>query len=187
MSIFHICQVLLYRFVQQTWRFQKSKWRECEILKQMLEERGREDCLLTNGLICTTATGRLNTGSELLVLLCKCVLMGFSSGLQGMWLMQLLILHSPPPPPPPPGQIQDVSLSQEDPAPQVEVTPELDLEVVPESSGDWHNVFPWPQTRKALHSVLSSDWVLQLNSKALTNMFLLSKQVIWLEKRLKTL
>ncbi|XP_028282065.1 zinc finger protein 236 isoform X2 [Parambassis ranga] len=39
------------------------------------------------------------------------------------------------------GQIQDVSLSQEETAPQVEVTPDLDLEVVPESSGDWHNVF----------------------------------------------
>ncbi|XP_070691522.1 zinc finger protein 236-like [Pempheris klunzingeri] len=40
------------------------------------------------------------------------------------------------------GQIQEVSLSQEEPVPQVEVTPDLDLEVVPESSGDWHNVFP---------------------------------------------
>ncbi|XP_037640983.1 zinc finger protein 236-like [Sebastes umbrosus] len=40
------------------------------------------------------------------------------------------------------GQLQDVSLSQEESAPQVEVTSELDLEVVPESSGDWHNVFP---------------------------------------------
>ncbi|KAJ0065922.1 hypothetical protein NL108_000174 [Boleophthalmus pectinirostris] len=40
------------------------------------------------------------------------------------------------------GQIQDVSLGQDDTAPpQVEVGPELDLEVVPESSGDWHNVF----------------------------------------------
>ncbi|XP_035808978.2 zinc finger protein 236 isoform X2 [Amphiprion ocellaris] len=39
------------------------------------------------------------------------------------------------------GQMQDVSLGQEDPTPPVEVTPELDLEVVPESSGDWHNVF----------------------------------------------
>ncbi|TMS11071.1 hypothetical protein E3U43_020064 [Larimichthys crocea] len=39
------------------------------------------------------------------------------------------------------GQIQEVTLSQEEPANQVEVTPELDLEVVPESSGDWH-VFP---------------------------------------------
>uniref|UniRef100_A0A3Q1FY96 Zinc finger protein 236 n=1 Tax=Acanthochromis polyacanthus TaxID=80966 RepID=A0A3Q1FY96_9TELE len=39
------------------------------------------------------------------------------------------------------GQMQDVSLGQEGPAPQVEVTPELDLEVVPESSGDWDNVF----------------------------------------------
>lgn len=40
------------------------------------------------------------------------------------------------------GQIQEVSLGQEEAAPQVEVTSELDLEVVPESSGDWHNVFP---------------------------------------------
>ncbi|KAF7669195.1 hypothetical protein LDENG_00228350 [Lucifuga dentata] len=40
------------------------------------------------------------------------------------------------------GQIQEVALSQEEPVSQVEVTPELDLEVVPESSGDWHNVFP---------------------------------------------
>ncbi|XP_056236976.1 zinc finger protein 236-like [Seriola aureovittata] len=40
------------------------------------------------------------------------------------------------------GQIQEVSLGQEETAPQVEVTPELDLEVVPESSGDWQNVFP---------------------------------------------
>ncbi|KAK2910564.1 zinc finger protein 236-like isoform X1 [Channa argus] len=36
------------------------------------------------------------------------------------------------------GQIQEVSLGQEEAAPPVEVTPELDLEVVPESSGDWH-------------------------------------------------
>lgn len=41
-----------------------------------------------------------------------------------------------------PGQIQEVSLGQEEAASQVEVTPELDLEVVPESSGDWQNVFP---------------------------------------------
>ncbi|XP_053183269.1 zinc finger protein 236-like isoform X1 [Scomber japonicus] len=40
------------------------------------------------------------------------------------------------------GQMQEVSLSQEEAASQVDVTPELDLEVVPESSGDWHNVFP---------------------------------------------
>lgn len=40
------------------------------------------------------------------------------------------------------GQLQEVSLSEGGAAPQVEVTPELDLEVVPESSGDWHNVFP---------------------------------------------
>ncbi|CAG6015971.1 unnamed protein product [Menidia menidia] len=39
-------------------------------------------------------------------------------------------------------QMQDVALGQEEPSPQVEVTPELDLEVVPESTGDWHNVFP---------------------------------------------
>ncbi|XP_053289071.1 zinc finger protein 236 [Pleuronectes platessa] len=39
------------------------------------------------------------------------------------------------------GQIQEVSLSQDETAPQVEVTSELDLEVVPESSGDWQNVF----------------------------------------------
>ncbi|KAF0045089.1 hypothetical protein F2P81_001618 [Scophthalmus maximus] len=39
------------------------------------------------------------------------------------------------------GQIQEVSLSQEEAAAQVEVSPELDLEVVPESSGDWQNVF----------------------------------------------
>ncbi|XP_072316378.1 zinc finger protein 236-like isoform X1 [Eucyclogobius newberryi] len=40
------------------------------------------------------------------------------------------------------GQIQDVSLGQDDTvSSQVEVGPELDLEVVPESSGDWHNVF----------------------------------------------
>lgn len=54
----------------------------------MLEEWGGEDCLLTNGLICMTATGRLNTESELLVLLCKCALMDFSSGLQRVWVMQ---------------------------------------------------------------------------------------------------
>ncbi|XP_030605130.1 zinc finger protein 236 isoform X1 [Archocentrus centrarchus] len=39
------------------------------------------------------------------------------------------------------GQMQDVPLGQEDAAPQVEVTPELDLEVVPEATGDWPNVF----------------------------------------------
>uniref|UniRef100_A0A3Q3IK56 Zinc finger protein 865 n=1 Tax=Monopterus albus TaxID=43700 RepID=A0A3Q3IK56_MONAL len=40
------------------------------------------------------------------------------------------------------GQIQEVALGQEETGTQVEVTPELDLEVVPESSGDWHSVFP---------------------------------------------
>ncbi|XP_047455577.1 zinc finger protein 236-like isoform X2 [Mugil cephalus] len=40
------------------------------------------------------------------------------------------------------GQIQDVAVGREEPVSQVEVTPELDLEVVPESSSDWHNVFP---------------------------------------------
>lgn len=62
----------------------------------------------------------------------------------------------------PPGQIQEVSLSQEEPAPQVDVTPELDLEVVPESSGDWQNVFSWPQhpeCRKGLDGLLSADRV----------------------------
>lgn len=47
----------------------------------------------------------------------------------------------------PSGQLQEVSLSEGGAAPQVEVTPELDLEVVPESSGDWHNVF-WAQTTR---------------------------------------
>ena len=40
-----------------------------------------------------------------------------------------------------PGQIHDVSLSQEESAAEIEVTPDLDLEVVPES-GEWHTVFP---------------------------------------------
>ncbi|XP_026149081.1 zinc finger protein 236 isoform X2 [Mastacembelus armatus] len=40
------------------------------------------------------------------------------------------------------GQMQEVSLGQEESASQVEVTPELDLEVVPESTGDWPSVFP---------------------------------------------
>ncbi|KAL3981023.1 mannosyl-oligosaccharide alpha-1,2-mannosidase [Sarotherodon galilaeus] len=39
------------------------------------------------------------------------------------------------------GQIQDVPLGQEEATPRVEVTPELDLEVVPEATGDWPNVF----------------------------------------------
>lgn len=42
----------------------------------------------------------------------------------------------------PTSQLQDVSLGQEETTPQVEVSPELDLEVVPESTGDWQNVFP---------------------------------------------
>lgn len=95
-----------------------------------------------------TATGKLNTESELLALLCKCVLMGFSmrcyylsQGVVHCTPVMLLILHFFPLFLPP-GQIQEVSLSQDEPAPQVEVTPELDLEVVPESSGHWHNVFP---------------------------------------------
>lgn len=41
------------------------------------------------------------------------------------------------------GQLQDVSLGVDEPAPRVEVSPELDLEVVPEPTGDWHTVFPW--------------------------------------------
>lgn len=41
-----------------------------------------------------------------------------------------------------PGQIQEVTLGPEESGAQVEVTPELDLEVVPEASGDWHSVFP---------------------------------------------
>ncbi|KAI9520910.1 hypothetical protein NQZ68_013316 [Dissostichus eleginoides] len=40
------------------------------------------------------------------------------------------------------GQIHDVTLGEEESASQVEVTPDLDLEVVPESSEDWHHVFP---------------------------------------------
>ncbi|XP_061572310.1 zinc finger protein 236-like [Cololabis saira] len=40
------------------------------------------------------------------------------------------------------GQIQDMSLGPDEPGAQVEVTPDLDLEVVPESAGDWHSVFP---------------------------------------------
>ncbi|XP_077455231.1 zinc finger protein 236 isoform X1 [Stigmatopora argus] len=36
------------------------------------------------------------------------------------------------------GQIQDVRLRQEEPTTEVTPTPELDLGVVPESSGDWH-------------------------------------------------
>ncbi|KAM9807354.1 zinc finger protein 236-like isoform X3 [Syngnathus typhle] len=40
------------------------------------------------------------------------------------------------------GQIQDVTLRQEEPTTQVTVTSELDLEVVPESSGDWQHDFP---------------------------------------------
>ncbi|XP_024119272.1 zinc finger protein 236 [Oryzias melastigma] len=39
------------------------------------------------------------------------------------------------------GQIQDLPLDQDDSAPQVGVTSDLDLEVVPESTGDWQNVF----------------------------------------------
>lgn len=102
-------------------------------------------------LFSITAIGKLNRESELPVLLCKWVLVGFSSvfcavicfsyyliaqSLQSslFFLFFFLFLH--------PGQIQEVSLGQEEAAPQVEVTPELDLEVVPESSGDWHNVFP---------------------------------------------
>lgn len=45
-------------------------------------------------------------------------------------------------PRPPPGQLQEVSLSEGVPEVQVEVAPELDLEVVPEPTGDWHSVFP---------------------------------------------
>ena len=41
-----------------------------------------------------------------------------------------------------PGQVQDVSLCQEEPGAPAEVTADLNLEVVPESSGDWQNVFP---------------------------------------------
>ncbi|XP_010770938.1 zinc finger protein 236-like, partial [Notothenia coriiceps] len=40
------------------------------------------------------------------------------------------------------GQIHDVTLGEEESVSQVEVTPDLDLEVVPESSEDWHHVFP---------------------------------------------
>ncbi|RVE62310.1 hypothetical protein OJAV_G00155830 [Oryzias javanicus] len=39
------------------------------------------------------------------------------------------------------GQIQDLPLDQDEAAPQVGVTSDLDLEVVPESTGDWQNVF----------------------------------------------
>ncbi|XP_038145267.1 zinc finger protein 236-like isoform X3 [Cyprinodon tularosa] len=53
------------------------------------------------------------------------------------------------------GQIQDVSLGQEEPAPRVEVTPELDLEVVPESAGDWHNCSP-DYSPPGLPSVMNS-------------------------------
>ncbi|KAM6967611.1 zinc finger protein 236 [Aplochiton taeniatus] len=40
------------------------------------------------------------------------------------------------------GQAEDMELGQRQAGNQVEVPQELDLEVVPESTGDWHNVFP---------------------------------------------
>ncbi|XP_034031282.1 zinc finger protein 236-like [Thalassophryne amazonica] len=40
------------------------------------------------------------------------------------------------------GQIQVISVGPEEPRPQSEATPDLDLEVVPGSSGVWQNVFP---------------------------------------------
>lgn len=56
-----------------------KKKEECEILKQMLQQ-GEEDCFLTDGLICLTAS--IKSLSELPVLLCRWVLTGFSSALQ---------------------------------------------------------------------------------------------------------
>lgn len=40
------------------------------------------------------------------------------------------------------GQTEDIELGQRQSGDQVEVPQELDLEVVPETAGDWHNVFP---------------------------------------------
>lgn len=80
-----------------------------------------------------------------------------------------------------------MSLSQEEPAPEVEVTPELDLEVVPESSGDWHNVFPWPQTTRVPESKstvqCTEHWLSFTNKqRSFAKHFPPLKGVIWLEK-----
>lgn len=90
-----------------------------------------------------------------------------------------LILHFPSP-----GQIHDVSLSQEESAAEIEVTPDLDLEVVPESSGEWHTVFPWPQSTAESDSTVqcTEHW---LSFTTTTNIFLLPKRFIWLEKDLR--
>lgn len=163
----HFCTSVKSHYIRMYSRFVvlRRAHKECEMWKQMLQDWGEEDCL-----ICMTATGKLNIESELLVLnACSWALQ-----IAVTYLIEshftapeshehLLILHFFLPS----GQIQEVTLSQEEPANQVEVTPELDLEVVPESSGDWH-VFPWPQTtkpqsQKALYSVLSTDWVLELS------------------------
>lgn len=148
MSVFHICQVLLYSLCNRHRIFRRANGENVRYRNKWWEEGGAEDCFLTNAFICMTATGKLNTESELLALLCICVLMGLPPGLQSVAIISSVsvLLHVSHANTfsffVPPGQIQDVSLSQEDSAHQVEVTPELDLEVVPESSADWHNVFP---------------------------------------------
>lgn len=92
------------------------------------------------------------------------------------------------------GQVQEVTLSQEEQGPQVEVTPELDLEVVPESSGDWHNVFPWSKHHDSLDpkrstvctgNMLSTDYYHCTGAaKTLSNIFLLSKGYLVEQKNL---
>ncbi len=183
MSVFHICQILLYSLCHGRGVFRTAKPRECEILKQTLEEWGVEDCLLTNGLICMTAACKLNSESELLVLLCKCVLMGFSSGLQSAWV--ILTLHFLPSTPPP---------SRSDPEPRRSGAP------------GWGNAWTWPgggswiirwlaqclpvttdhmSPRKGLHSVL---WALSFTTEqqSFDKRVPPLKKVIWLEKRFKT-
>ena len=87
MSLFHICQLLLCRLCNWHVLWRKSEGRVRDI-KTNVGGVSR-DCFLKDGLICMSATGKLNTGSELLVLLCKCLLMAFSSGSQSSIITQL--------------------------------------------------------------------------------------------------
>lgn len=70
------------------------------------------------------------------------ILKSYDSSLKPESPVSSLISWLFPRPPPPTGQLQEVSLSEGVPEVQVEVAPELDLEVVPEPTGDWHSVFP---------------------------------------------
>lgn len=146
---------------RQTWVFTRA-YRGIVILK--LEQRVLVNCLLTDCIIWwrPLANGIHNRSCCRYSVMCvmafsvACIRGGLLNGCHALPPSFLPPLFLPL------GQLQEVSLSEGGAAPQVEVTSELDLEVVPESSGDWHNVFPWAQTTQDPHQKVVLSFTAEL-------------------------